>query len=62
MPMKEVNELESMPFNEEAENSILGSILIDGEKSFNKIQPWIRSNKAFYSLNNKYIWNLILKN
>ena len=55
--MKE--KLEEMPSSKEAENSVLGAILLEGEESFDKVSPWIRSNDAFYFDDNKKIWKAI---
>jgi replicative DNA helicase len=55
--MKE--KLEEMPSSKEAENSVLGAILLEGEESFDKVCPWIRSNDAFYFDDNKKIWEAI---
>jgi len=54
--MKE--KLDVMPYSEEAESSVLGCILTD-ENCFDKAQPWIRNDKAFYNTNNKKIWEVI---
>ena len=55
--MKE--KLEEMPSSKDAENSVLGAILLEGEESFDKVSPWIRSNDAFYFDDNKKIWKAI---
>ena len=55
--MKE--KLEEMPSSKEAENSVLGAILLEGEESFDRASPWIRSNDAFYFDDNKKIWKAI---
>ena len=55
--MKE--KLEEMPSSKEAENSVLGAILLEGEESFDKVSPWIRSDDAFYFDDNKKIWEAI---
>ena len=55
--MKE--KLEEMPSSKEAENSVLGAILLEGEESFDKVSPWIRSDDAFYFDDNKKIWKAI---
>ena len=52
-------EIEAMPVSREAENSILGCILLNGEESFDKVLPWIRSDEAFYTTDNKKIWKAI---
>ena len=54
--MKE--KLDVMPSSDEAESSVLGCILTD-ENCFDKVQPWIRNDKAFYNSNNKKIWKAI---
>ena len=55
--MKE--KLEEMPSSKDAENSVLGAILLEGEESFDRVSPWIRSNDAFYFDDNKKIWEAI---
>ena len=55
--MKE--KLEEMPSSKDAENSVLGAILLEGEESFDRASPWIRSNDAFYFDDNKKIWKAI---
>ena len=55
--MKE--KLEEMPSSKEAENSVLGAILLEGEESFDKVSPLIRSDDAFYFDDNKKIWKAI---
>ena len=52
-------EIEAMPVSREAENSILGCILLNGEESFDRVLPWIRSDEAFYTNDNKKIWKAI---
>ena len=48
-----------MPSSADAENSVLGCILMDGEDCFDKALPWIRNDDAFYVDNNKKIWKAI---
>jgi|TARA_R110001583_G_scaffold9615_2_gene45411 replicative DNA helicase len=48
-----------MPSSADAENSVLGCILMDGEDCFDKALPWIRNDDAFYIDNNKKIWQAI---
>ena len=52
-------EIEAMPVSREAENSILGCILLNGEESFDRVLPWIRNDEAFYTSDNKKIWKAI---
>jgi len=53
------NKIKEMPSSQEAENSVLGCILLDGEQSFDKVIPWIRNDNAFYTTDNKKIWKAI---
>ena len=53
------NKIKEMPSSQEAENSVLGCILLDGEKSFDKVIPWIRNDNAFYTTDNKKIWKAV---
>ena len=48
-----------MPSSADAENSVLGCILMDGEDCFDKALHWIRNDDAFYIDNNKKIWQAI---
>ena len=48
-----------MPSSADAENSVLGCLLMDGEDGFDKALPWIRNDDAFYIDNNKKIWQAI---
>ncbi|MDB4333723.1 hypothetical protein N9990_00190 [bacterium] len=47
------------PKSYEAEESLLGSILLEGKSIYEKVSPWIRVNDAFYNPDNKMIWNVI---
>ena len=47
------------PKSYEAEESLLGSILLEGKSIYEKVSPWIRVNDAFYNPENKIIWNVI---
>ena len=53
------NKIKEMPSSQEAENSVLGCILLDGEKSFDIVIPWIRNDNAFYTTDNKKIWKAV---
>ena len=53
------SKIKEMPSSQEAENSVLGCILLDGEKSFDKVIPWIRNDNAFYTTDNKKIWKAV---
>jgi len=48
-----------MPSSREAEEAILGAILIDGSKAFEKANGWIRDNNAFYYDKNKVLYSVI---
>jgi replicative DNA helicase len=47
------------PKSYEAEESLLGAILLEGKSIYEKVSPWIRVNDAFYNPENKIIWNII---
>jgi replicative DNA helicase len=47
------------PHSKESEEAVLGSILIDGSIVFEKCNAWIRNSNAFYSSNNKIIWEVM---
>tara|TARA_R110000824_G_scaffold143397_5_gene311061 strand:- start:222 stop:1556 length:1335 start_codon:yes stop_codon:yes gene_type:complete len=47
------------PKSYEAEESLLGAILLEGKSIYEKVSPWIRVNDAFYNSENKIIWNII---
>ena len=47
------------PKSYDAEESLLGAILLEGKTIYEKVSPWIRVDEAFYSDDNKMIWNII---
>ena len=49
------------PHATEAEEAVLGSILVDGSSVFEKCNAWIRNEDAFYHSNNKVIWRIFLE-
>ena len=48
------------PKSFEAEESLLGAILLKGRPIYEKVAPWIRVDDAFYKPDNKKIWNVIV--
>jgi replicative DNA helicase len=48
------------PKSFDAEESLLGAILLKGRAVYEKVSPWIRVDEAFYSSDNKKIWNTIV--
>ena len=54
-----MNEIKEQPKSEEAEASVLGAIILKGEEIFDRVVPWIRDDSAFYSNDNKLIWQTI---
>ena len=52
-------EVKEQPQSLEAESSVLGSIILKGEEIFDQVMPWIRDDSAFYSNDNKLIWQAI---
>jgi replicative DNA helicase len=51
--------MKEQPKSYEAEESLLGAILLEGKSIYEKVSPWIRVNDAFYHPDNKMIWNVI---
>ena len=47
------------PKSYDAEESLLGAILLEGKTIYEKVSPWIRVDEAFYNNDNKIIWNII---
>ena len=56
--MNEKEQIKMSPCSKTAEESILGSILLD-ETSFDKVSPWIKKNDAFYFTESKMAWQAI---
>ena len=54
-----MDNIKTMPHSEQAEQAILGSILIDGGKGFEKVNAWIRESDAFYSDKNRILYETI---
>ena len=48
------------PKSFDAEESLLGAILLKGRAVYEKVSPWITVDEAFYSSDNKKIWNTIV--
>jgi replicative DNA helicase len=48
------------PKSFDAEESLLGAILLEGKSIYEKVSPWIRVDEAFYKEDNKKIWNTIV--
>ena len=51
--------LKAAPSSKDAEESVLGSILLDGVSVYEKVAAWIRDEDAFYYKDNKLIWKAI---
>ena len=49
----------SLPSNTMAEESVLGTVLLGGKETFEKAKSWIRDDNAFYTTDNKKIWQTI---
>ena len=47
------------PHSTEAEQAVLGAILIDGSSIFEKCNGWIRDKDAFYHSKNKNLWAIM---
>ena len=41
------------PKSFDAEESLLGAILLEGKGIYEKVSPWIRVDEAFYNTDNK---------
>ena len=52
-------EIKPFPKSYDAEESLLGSILLKGKSIYEKVSPWIREEDAFYNADNKMIWNVM---
>jgi len=52
-------ELKPSPHSKEAEEAILGGIIMEGAAAFERVVPWIREDKAFYLKDNKIIWEVM---
>jgi replicative DNA helicase len=46
----------SLPSNIMAEESVLGTVLLGGKETFEKAKSWIRDDNAFYTTDNKRVW------
>ena len=51
--------LKAAPSSKNAEESVLGCILLDGVSIYEKVAAWIRDEDAFYYKDNKLIWKAI---
>ena len=49
------------PSSKDAEESVLGCILLDGVSVYEKVASWIRSEDAFYYKDNQIVWKAIRK-
>jgi len=47
------------PHSQEAEEAVLGSIMLEGSSVFEKANAWIRETEAFYYDKNRVLWNII---
>lgn len=54
--LKDTNSLSPMPKNEDAEMSLLGGILLEGDKVFEIAKSIIKDSDAFYLRKHKTIW------
>ena len=51
--------MKPFPKSYDAEESLLGSILLKGKEIYEKVAPWIRESNAFHNTENKRIWEVI---
>ena len=54
-----MDNIKTMPHSESAEEAVIGSILIDGGRGFERANAWIRESNAFYSDKNKILYETI---
>ena len=54
-------ETKEAPSSRDAEESVLGCILLDGVSIYEKVSAWIRSEDAFYYTDNRTVWKAIKK-
>ncbi|MAH44534.1 hypothetical protein CMI37_01820 [Candidatus Pacearchaeota archaeon] len=47
------------PSNKEAEEAVLGCLILEGEPIYEKVSAWIREDEAFYYKDTKRIWQTI---
>ena len=55
------DEIKVYPHSSEAEEAVLGSILLGGNSVFEKCYGWIRDSDAFYHDKNKMLWSTMEK-
>ena len=46
-----------LPNSQEAEDSVIGAVLLKGGVIYDKVAAWIRNSDAFYYEDNKKVWN-----
>ena len=51
--------LKAAPSSKNAEESVLGCILLDGVSIYEKVAAWIRDEDAFYYKDNQTVWKAI---
>ena len=56
-----MTDLKIAPSSRDAEESVLGCILLDGVSVYEKVSSWIRNEDAFYYTDNKIVWKAIKK-
>ena len=54
--LKQMNSLDPMPKNEEAEIALLGAILLEGNPIFEIAKTIIKDENAFYTSKHQEIW------
>ena len=48
--------MQDTPKNIDAEQSVIGCILVGGVATYDKVKPWLRDDEVFYTEVNKQIW------
>ena len=56
-----MKDLKAAPSSRDAEESVLGCILLDGVSIYEKVSAWIRDEEAFYYKDNRIVWKAIKK-
>ena len=56
MKEEKQNKMKPYPSSNEAEQALLGCVIIGGEREQEVALAWIRDDKAFYYPDNKLVW------
>ena len=50
------DEIRTMPYNTEAEDSILACVLVDGHSAYERASLYIKTHNAFYNGDSQLVW------